>query len=113
MCATRPRRSSGGLMTVPEDTHATLTRLRDTQEVIDALYRFAAGQDLKDPALFTSAFAPGASLDFTQPAQRFGAEIPRMEGRETIAEILVTLEPLATTHTVTNPRVVLDGDRAS
>jgi hypothetical protein len=86
--------------------------LRDRQEVVDALYRFAAGQDLGDPELFLSAFSPDAVLDFTQPASRFGAGVPVMRGRETIAGILTTLEPLATTHTVTNPRVVLDGDRA-
>jgi hypothetical protein len=87
--------------------------LRDRQEVVDALYRFAAGQDLKDVDLFLSAFAPHAMLDFTQPAHRFGAEIPVMPDRNTIAGILDALAPLDTTHTVTNPRVTFDGDTAS
>lgn len=77
--------------------------------VVDALYRFAAGQDLRDEELFLSAFASGATLDFTQPAARFGASIPPMRGREAIRGILTTLEPLVTTHTVTNPRVTLEG----
>jgi hypothetical protein len=35
-----------------------------------------------------------------------------MRGRSTIAGILEKLAPLDTTHTVTNPRITLDGDRA-
>ena len=89
------------------------TRLVDTAEVVDALYRFAAGQDLGDRELFRSAFAPHATLDFTQPARRFGGDVPVMDGRETIEGILDVVGPLATTHTVTNPRTTLDGDRAT
>lgn len=91
---------------------AEVRALRDEQAIVDALYRFAAGQDLKDDALFLWAFAPDAVLDFTHPARRFGADIPIMDGRETIAGIMTTLAPLDTTHTVTNPRVVVHGDRA-
>jgi hypothetical protein len=91
---------------------ARVQELRDRHEVIDALLRFAAGQDLDDRDMFLSAFAPDATLDFTQPARRFGAEVPVMPDRATIAGILETLAPLNTTHTVTNPRVTLDGDRA-
>jgi hypothetical protein len=94
------------------DVPAIVRALHDTQQVVDALHRFGAGQDLRDPALFLSAFAPDAVLDFTQPAREFGADVPVMQGRDAIATILTTLEPLATTHTVTNPGVVLDGDRA-
>ena len=94
------------------DVARQVQQLRDRQEVIDALYRFGAGQDLRDRQLFLSAFSPDAVLDFTQPADRFGAAVPVMHGRETIAGILTTLEPVAMTHTVTNPRVVLEGDRA-
>lgn len=90
-----------------------LAALLDTHEVVDALYRFAAGQDHKDLELFRSAFAPHAVLDFTEPASRFGGDVPIMEGRDVIEGILGVLEPLATTHTVTNPRVALDGDHAA
>ncbi|HEU5083310.1 MAG TPA: nuclear transport factor 2 family protein [Acidimicrobiales bacterium] len=94
-------------------THTTLERLADTHEVVDALYRFAAGQDSKDDALFRSAFTGDAVLDFTQPAARFDVDLPPMVGLEEIAGILRTLEPLRTTHTVTNPRVDIDGDTAT
>lgn len=86
--------------------------LHDRHEVVDALLRFAAGQDHDDRDLFLSAFAPDATLDFTQPARRFGADISVMPDRDTIAGIVDTLAPLDTTHTVTNPRVNLGGDRA-
>jgi hypothetical protein len=92
---------------------AHVQELRDRHEIVDALLRFAAGQDHDDRDLFLSAFAPDATLDFTQPAQRFGAEVPVMPDRATIAGILETLAPLDTTHTVTNPRVTLAGDRAN
>jgi quercetin dioxygenase-like cupin family protein len=97
-------------MTLDRPDVGALRALRVHQEVADALYRFAAGQDLKDPDLFLSAFAPDATLDFTHPARRFGADIPVMRGRDTIATILDTLEPLVTSHTVTNPRVADLGD---
>lgn len=96
----------------PSVLAARVQDLRDRHEVVDALLRFAAGQDLDDRDMFLSAFAADATLDFTQPAQRFGVELPVMPDRATIAGILDTLAPLDTTHTVTNPRVDLDGDRA-
>jgi ketosteroid isomerase-like protein len=96
------------------DEIALLHRLRDIHEATDALYRFAAGQDQRDAELFRSAFAPDATLDFTQPAERHGAAIPVMTGRDAIvAAILDVLRPLVTSHTVTNPRVTVDGDRAT
>jgi hypothetical protein len=99
--------------TTPDASLAGLVReLHDRHEVVDALLRFAAGQDHDDRDVFLSAFAPDATLDFTQPAQRFAADVPVMPDRDTIAGIVDTLAPLDTTHTVTNPRVSLDGDRA-
>jgi ketosteroid isomerase-like protein len=94
------------------DLEATIRELVDQRDALDALLRFGAGQDLRDEALFRSAFADDAVLDFTQPAERFGATVPPMKGIEEIARILTTLEPLHTTHTVTNPRVEVDGDTA-
>jgi hypothetical protein len=98
---------------LPADQLAELHRLHDTHEVVDALYRFAAGQDHRDAALFLSAFAPDATLDFTQPAERHGGEVPVMVGRDAIAGILDVLRPLVTSHTVTNPRVTVSGNRAT
>jgi hypothetical protein len=95
------------------DTAASIRRLVDVHEAIDALYRFGAGQDLGDRALFESAFAPNAVVDFTQPAARLGVALPPFEGRDAVTEtIMGAVAALDTTHTVTNPRVRLDGDRA-
>lgn len=84
--------------------------------IVDALYRFAAGQDLKDRALFESAFAPDAVLDFTQPARDVGGrETSPMLGRNAIAaNVFGNIEELDTTHTVANPRVIAyDGRHAA
>jgi hypothetical protein len=85
----------------------------DHLAIVDALYRFAAGQDLRDADLFASAFADAAQLDFSQPAKRLGVELPPFHGRHQIVDsIMATVRRLDTTHTVTNPRVALCGDEA-
>jgi hypothetical protein len=91
-----------------------LSELRDRTEVLDALYRFGLGQDLKDRALFASAFAADATLDFGPAAARWGAQVPPMTGRDTIVETILSLFTgrVDTTHTVTNPRIHLTGDHA-
>jgi len=94
------------------DLETTVRELADQRDILDALLRFGAGQDLQDEELFLSAFADDAVLDFTQPAETFGATIPAMKGIDEIAVILTTLEPLRTTHTVTNPRIDVSGDTA-
>lgn len=81
--------------------------------IVDALYRFAAGQDLRDRALFHSAWTADAELDFTQPARRLGVELPPFRGREHITDaILGSVAPLTTSHSVANPRVQVEGDAA-
>lgn len=93
--------------------HAAHTPPQLAFEVTDALYRFGAGQDLRDAALFGSAWTEDAELDFVQPAQRLGLTLQPFRGREKIVQdILASLEPLVTTHTVTNPRVTLTADGA-
>lgn len=98
-------------------TDALATRVRaqeDRVAIIDALYRFGAGQDLKDRVLFESAFTPEAELDFVQPARRLGVDLAVFKGREPIVSgILAALARLDTTHTVTNPRVEINGDFAT
>ena len=83
--------------------------------IVDALYRFGAGQDLQDRSLFESAFSSDAKVDFTGPAQRLGVTIPVFEGRQVISDtILATVGNLDTTHTVTNPRITAyDGKHAT
>lgn len=86
----------------------------DFLAIVDALYRFGAGQDLRNRALFESAFSLDAVLDFTQPARLLGADIAPFEGRGAITESVFTaIDDLDTTHTVTNPRVMVsDGEHA-
>jgi hypothetical protein len=96
------------------DVTVALVRLVDVHEAVDALYRFAEGQDRRNAALFKSAFAPDAIVDFTGPAGRFGITLAPFTGVEEIAAtILGTTAGLTTTHTVTNPRVAVEGDRAT
>jgi len=102
----------------------TLTTLHKTQylavppadrdAIADALYRFGAGQDLRDRPLLESAFAADATLDFRAVAARLGATIPVFEGRQAITDtILAATGGLDTTHTITNVRVTAyDGSRA-
>lgn len=86
----------------------------DHHDVVDALYRFAAGQDLKDEELFRSTWTEDAELDFVQPAQRMGVALAPFTGREQItASITASVASLITTHTVSNPRVTVQGDHAS
>jgi len=87
----------------------------DHVAIVDALYRFGAGQDLEDRALLESAFTADATLDFTGPARRFGVTLPVFEGRERIVEaIRHSTAALDTTHTVSNPRITAyDCERAT
>jgi hypothetical protein len=89
-------------------------QLRDRVEIIDALYRFGLGQDLKDAELFASAFAADAELDFSPAAAKWGGQAPLMVGRDTIVATILGLFDgrVDTTHQVTNPRVAVDGDTA-
>lgn len=94
-------------------TTEPVQQILDREAALDALHRFAAGQDLEDAALFESAFSPTATLDFTQPANRFGGDVPVMPDRAAIMGILDVLAPLVTSHTVSNARVSVHGDRAT
>jgi len=85
----------------------------DKLAVIDALYRFAAGIDLRDSSLLSSALAENAVSDFRPAAAKAGFDYPVIEGRDRIvAALAASLAKLDTTHSVTNPRVAIDGDTA-
>jgi hypothetical protein len=88
--------------------------LRDRGEIVDALYRFGLGQDLKDKELFASAFAVDAELDFRPAAAKWGGHPPLMVGRDTIVTTILAsfTGRVDTTHQVANPRVAIDGDTA-
>ncbi|MFJ7627698.1 nuclear transport factor 2 family protein [Streptomyces sp. NPDC097595] len=98
----------------PAETAKVVAELRDRTEILDALFRFGLGQDLKDPQLFASAFAADAELDFTPAAAKWGGRPPLMVGRDTIVTTILGLFTgrVDTTHQVTNPRIAIDGDTA-
>ncbi|PPK63245.1 nuclear transport factor 2 family protein [Actinokineospora auranticolor] len=102
------------LTTPAENFAATIRELRDRAEVVDALHRFAQGQDLRDRDLFASSFTGDATLDFRPTAAKWGAEPPVLVGREGIADAIFGLFAgrVDTTHRVTNTRVSIDGDTA-
>jgi septum formation inhibitor-activating ATPase MinD len=86
----------------------------DKLAVVEALYRFAAGIDLRDKALLSSALAVDAVSDFRRAAAKAGFEYPVIEGRDTIvAGLSASLAEIDTTHSVSNPRVHVDGDSAT
>ncbi|MDJ0346873.1 nuclear transport factor 2 family protein [Streptomyces sp. H10-C2] len=95
-------------------TEELVRELKDREEIIDALYRFGLGQDLKDRELFASSFAADAELDFRPAAAKWGAQSPLMAGRDTIVDIILGMFTgrVDTSHTVTNPRVQVEGDTA-
>lgn len=96
------------------DTAAVVRELRDRAEIADALYRFGLGQDLQDRELFASSFAPDAELDFRPAAVKAGIGSALMTGRDFIVDAILGLfgGRVDTTHTVTNPRIEVDGDTA-
>jgi hypothetical protein len=102
------------LATAGDHGDAVVRELRDRAEVLDALYRFGLGQDLKDRALFASAFAADAELDFRPAAAKWGARPPLMSGRDTIVTTILGMftGSVYTTHQVTNPRIAINGDTA-
>jgi ketosteroid isomerase-like protein len=87
--------------------------LQDRLDVIDTLYRFAAGLDEKDAELFASVWAEDAVHDFSAGARALGMEFAPVVGRDAIVSTFIAaLEPHTTSHFVTNPRVTVDGDTA-
>ena len=83
-----------------------LQLISDQLAAADTLYRFAAG-------LLASAFADDAISDFRPAAAKAGFDYPVLTGRDTIVAALSnSLTAFDTTHSVSNPRVSVDGDKA-
>lgn len=92
---------------------ALLRNTADKIAVVEALYRFAAGIDLRDKDLLASALAADAVSDFRPAAAKAGFEYPVLEGRDNIVAALSSgLSLLDTSHSVSNPRVTIAGDNA-
>jgi hypothetical protein len=87
--------------------------MADKLAVVDALYRYAAGIDLRDQDLLASALADDAVSDFRPAAAKAGFEYPVIEGKDLIVGALsASLSSVDTTHSVSNPRVTIDNDKA-
>jgi len=85
----------------------------DRLAVVEALYRFTAGIDLRESNLLASSLAENAVSDFRPAAAKAGFDYPVIEGRDVIVSALTaSLATLDTTHSVSNPRVAIDGDTA-
>lgn len=94
-------------------TNRAADQTGDKFAVVETLYRFAAGIDLRDKALLASAFSDHAVSDFRPAAAKAGFEYPVLHGKDTIVQALTTsLDPFDTTHSVSNPRVSISGDKA-
>jgi septum formation inhibitor-activating ATPase MinD len=90
-----------------------LQETADKLSVVETLYRFAAGIDLQDSVLFASAFTENAVSDFRPAGTKAGFEYPVLEGRDKIvATLLEALSHVDTTHSVSNPRASINGDKA-
>lgn len=93
--------------------HSSGNDAADRLAVAETLYRFAAGIDLRDKELLTASLALESVSDFRPAAAKAGFDYPVLTGRETIVNALLTsLGQLDTTHSVSNPRVAIDGDTA-
>jgi SnoaL-like domain len=79
--------------------------------VAETLYRYARGVDTRDWALYRSIFADDVMIDFSS----YGSERPptMMRADDWVARLRPLFAGLAATqHSMSNPMVTLDGDRA-
>ena len=86
-------------------------RLLDERDVADALYRFAEGIDTRDWDLFRSAFTETLVYDYTSYRAGHQGTIQADDWVARARRRFATLD--ATQHTMTNPRIAVDGDRAT
>jgi hypothetical protein len=102
-----------GAQITATDEAAIAAELADRIEIVDAVLRFGAGQDYATREVYESAFTEDGVIDFVQPGEVFGYTFPLLEGRETIMELAYpSTQGLVTTHTLTNPRISIEGDEA-
>jgi hypothetical protein len=87
--------------------------LAERAAVIDALYRYAAGLDDGDEQMLVSALTEDAIVDLTPAVTKLGMAFPVLEAREVIVStLLAAVGPLDTSHSISNVRLQVDGDRA-
>jgi hypothetical protein len=90
---------------------ADTQRLLDERGVCDALYRFAEGIDLRDWAAYRSAFTDAITFDYTSHRPGSAGSSPADSWVSRARSRFETLD--ATQHTMTNPRVTVNGDTAT
>lgn len=84
----------------------------DRTQIVETIYCYATGVDTKDWALYRSIFTDEVDVDFSSwdpsnPPRRVKAD-------EWVATVKVLFTGLgATQHSMTNPRVRVEGDRAT
>ena len=90
-----------------------MSEVEDRLAIEDTLYRFAAGLDEKDAAMFGAVFTEDAIHDFSKGARSMGMEFSPIQGREKIVNaFLPALAAQTTSHSITNIRIALAGDTA-
>lgn len=88
-----------------------MTEWTDFMAVCDLKYRYAAGIDTRDWDLYRSIFTDTVDIDFSSYNGRPPAT---MEADEWVAGVQPLFTGLAATqHSMTNPRVDIEGDRAT
>lgn len=86
-------------------------RLLDERGVADALYRFAEGIDARDWVLYRSVFTDTLAYDYTSYRAGHEGTVLADDWVERARRRFTTLD--ATQHTMTNPRIAVDADRAT
>ena len=85
----------------------------DHLEVMDVLYRFAAGVDRNDEKLLATAFDDHAEVDFGPCGRKMSLDFPVLTGGATIVRFLgATSGTQTTSHVITNGRAHAEGGTA-
>jgi hypothetical protein len=86
----------------------------DRAEITDALYRYTAGLDHGDAELLASSLTQDAVVDLTPATSKIGLDFPVLKPRDVVVGALAgAVGPLDTSHSVTNVRIVIQGDTAT
>lgn len=88
-----------------------MTAPNDSDEVVRALYTWAVGVDTRDWPLLTSVLCPEFEYDYS--SHRPGS-VGRISAQDWVANARRRFSTMqATQHSMTNPRVTVDGDHAT
>ena len=87
--------------------------LTDREAAMDAIIRFVCALDNGDEDLMNSAFTEDIVVDLS-PFRKVGMRYDPVEGRKAVVDRMMTAvgKPLDTTHSATNLRCTVSGDKA-